>query len=52
MPQPRHIYASSLTRRQRRWGRPRRRELPWLSVVVAATAAVAVGAELVRGLLA
>jgi phage terminase large subunit-like protein len=48
MAQPRHIYASSLTRRERRWGRPRARVLPWLGAS-ALVAAVLVASELLRG---
>jgi hypothetical protein len=51
MQPPRHIYASAVTRRQRRWGRPRRRDLPWLpvSALAAIVALAGVGAELLRG---
>ncbi|HVL96336.1 MAG TPA: hypothetical protein VM266_10795 [Solirubrobacteraceae bacterium] len=45
MPQPRHIYASSLSRRERR---RRRRHLPWLPAA-AVTAALMLAAELLRG---
>ena len=43
MQQPRHIYASAATRRERSWGRPRRRGGHVAArLLILATAAVAV----------
>jgi hypothetical protein len=33
MPQPSHIYASTLSRRRRRWGRRRGAWLPWIAAL-------------------
>jgi hypothetical protein len=41
MPQPRHIYVDSLHRRQRSWGRPRRRPSAASVIVAAASGAAA-----------
>jgi hypothetical protein len=41
--QPRQIYVGSLSRRDRSWGRPRRRRRPpaWLLLTLAAVVAIA-----------